>query len=642
MNFWSVLGLAPGQDMAAIKQAYAAKLRTTRPDDDAAAYQQLREAYDAAVRHAKGVAKPAAFTARWTESVAESPPSQETASPAESDSEPETARPPPEPVPASPPLPDARVAQELNEVPDAQDALAAQAAQKTAAASRAEAARKAAAVARAKLQWAKQTAAPPVPTIDLDELIEQTRDLWRQHGDAALQAHWPQLRSVLGDCSLAQAQACSTAFAQMIMSEAGLPAMFIDQLKQFFGWGSDYRRMPRLAGHEAVEFRRRLADVAQQLDRLRVKAEQDRLDALDAAQRVRKQALALAALTRAKYPLVPPFASMMVNASRTTAKLFAFLVGPLLLSQWSGLTKEQRLVFGIDYDTFASGIGACKAGMRLRSVLGLAVLLLALLAAIIKGGLPMYAAVAALALAACYALPLHQWQEQLRARLYPRRLLAILMTADQLDPRHARKYGVVFTSLACFHCLLVQPGLVGDAARYTFNQALVALALLAFQWLFPPDGKENRPDAVIAVLILCMAALRTLGITDPLSLLSLGACWHAVARAALDRKWGSYLGIIWALPLVMIHWNLQEHGMEHSILPVSLVAPWCVFMLARRESARFAIATVAIAIISQPFTDPSALALWSAALTVSAGCLAALMRWSARLVTRRFSTGAPC
>ncbi|WP_431264214.1 hypothetical protein ACQ859_00930 [Roseateles chitinivorans] len=40
-------------DLAEIKRAYAGTLRVTRPDDDAAAYQALREAYDRVVAHAR-------------------------------------------------------------------------------------------------------------------------------------------------------------------------------------------------------------------------------------------------------------------------------------------------------------------------------------------------------------------------------------------------------------------------------------------------------------------------------------------------------------------------------------------------------------------------------------------------------------
>ena len=54
MQDWQHLGLeGPSTDLATIKRAYAKRLRTTRPDDDAEAYQALREAYDRMVQRAR-------------------------------------------------------------------------------------------------------------------------------------------------------------------------------------------------------------------------------------------------------------------------------------------------------------------------------------------------------------------------------------------------------------------------------------------------------------------------------------------------------------------------------------------------------------------------------------------------------------
>lgn len=47
---WQQLGIEPTDDALAIKRAYALRLRTTRPDDDAGAYQRLREAYERALK----------------------------------------------------------------------------------------------------------------------------------------------------------------------------------------------------------------------------------------------------------------------------------------------------------------------------------------------------------------------------------------------------------------------------------------------------------------------------------------------------------------------------------------------------------------------------------------------------------------
>lgn len=53
MSVWETLAIEPTNDLRTIKRAYAAKLKVTRPEDDAHMYQELREAFDAAKRLAK-------------------------------------------------------------------------------------------------------------------------------------------------------------------------------------------------------------------------------------------------------------------------------------------------------------------------------------------------------------------------------------------------------------------------------------------------------------------------------------------------------------------------------------------------------------------------------------------------------------
>ena len=225
----ATVGLAgPSSDLGEIKRAYAKTLRTTRPDDDAQAYQALREAYDRLVAHARRQSLIESQAAAETASAAGGPLGEPVAEPtgAEPGAQP-GAQPGAEAVVAASPMAeqvDARMDAEWPAPPP----------------------RSAPRPPQERVVFLDPPAGPSP-----EALCHEVVHLLKQ-GPAKLEAAMPALRRQLGDLPLEQQLEASARFADLVVQlEAHLPPRLIDLLREHFDWSRDFR-IERMLGGERM------------------------------------------------------------------------------------------------------------------------------------------------------------------------------------------------------------------------------------------------------------------------------------------------------------------------------------------------------------------------------------------------------
>jgi hypothetical protein len=196
---WERLGLGPTRDLIAIKKAYAVRLRSTRPDDDAEAYQALRASYERAQY--------------WARHVHDD---DEAAGDVE-DAAVEDAAPPTSAGPTAQPAPEPRHEPLHGEATGHTD---------------------------------EDFTLGPHETPEA--LVNGAYHLWRQHGEQALLSGWPSLEAALDRLPLDRRPEASARFADLLISVHDLPAGFAHRLQDHFGWSSDFR-IDRMIGPQRAE-----------------------------------------------------------------------------------------------------------------------------------------------------------------------------------------------------------------------------------------------------------------------------------------------------------------------------------------------------------------------------------------------------
>lgn len=192
---WALLGIEPTTELAVIKKAYALRLKVTRPDDDADAYQALRGAYERIQQWAAWERS----RATAPEADASPPGPLDTPQAVESATRtPDEPQPAPEPAPLPEPMP------EVAPVPVA-DGL------------------------------------PPIPPVEPRALTERLELAWRRGDAEGLRQAWADVRQVLDAQPLARQAAFSSAFAQWLVNLPQLPDSIAATLNDHFGWQGDFR-----------------------------------------------------------------------------------------------------------------------------------------------------------------------------------------------------------------------------------------------------------------------------------------------------------------------------------------------------------------------------------------------------------------
>jgi hypothetical protein len=204
VNPWSTLGIEPTNELIAIKRAYAVKLKQTRPDDDASAYQALRDAYEFAQQQARLTAQQSAGEI------------------------------------AQPTMEQGTQAAHLIVPDDFNQTPAPTAAQ----------------------QAPKLETEPDFPAyIPARDLAAQTLHHLQSAGSDALVASWPLLEREFDNLPLLERTEASRWFAQLVIDAEKMPRAFASALSTYFHWDTDFRTEQVLGTPRAIALRERLHEI---------------------------------------------------------------------------------------------------------------------------------------------------------------------------------------------------------------------------------------------------------------------------------------------------------------------------------------------------------------------------------------------
>jgi len=233
-DIWQQLGIRATSDLKAIKKAYAARLKHTRPDDDAAAYQALRQAYEAAQAQAKAQARWADLSWQVKLSAAAVLHVEEHGEPGDASAADHQRR-------------DAPAAEEHGRPNQNEPAL--------------ELVPPVAASDQKELEPASAPPASQPAWRSPDELVIWLTERLQADDADGMAADWQLAERELDALPLSMQAEASRCFADMVLAH-DVPVAVENALLQRFGWLSDFRAFQNLGAQRAQALRARFGDRA--------------------------------------------------------------------------------------------------------------------------------------------------------------------------------------------------------------------------------------------------------------------------------------------------------------------------------------------------------------------------------------------
>lgn len=570
MNCWTLLGIDCTSDLITIKRAYAIKLKITRPDDDAIAYQELRDAYQQAIRTAKlrAFAEPD-INSSGSRIMGDLVPN-------ENDSSASTHN-------------------------DANNFFS----------------------ERGKEQANKNTTVPVTITseittehaLDSEQLVEQVINQWRLLGDTDLLSYWPELERLLMLTPLSEANQYSAEFADMILDNRRFPAEFTERLMEYFEWRSDFR-LERILGKEAsralqehlvllpFQIRANLVniEITKKRKETTEKAEADAIAAVEP----RRQAL------RERHRHVISLAQISLSKDPLQAELFALMAGPPLQREWASLTEEQFDTLGISVRAQERvGFAFRQARISARLVTAFFILIGTGVRLAFGKWHEIELPIVVFAFAFCYYLPVGQLNEKLRSWVYPQRLLTVLIRPDVLNPQ---VLSIVFCSIAATICMVWSRNNPGVDIVYFQGFLWPVTLYLVFSWLTRPNKETSALDISPSIFLICALTVWAQGAQNLPLILSLAATWHALSYALLQIRGERPLALIFLIGGILL---FADPGTASTVL-LGFGIPWLLFKLSMTESAGFVTTAICIAWITLPAKHASYLMLWTGIVSLLA------------------------